>query len=48
MSYSKPEIVTLGSSVNLVQGTCKGSQTHPDTVILNHNDATPAAYEADE
>jgi len=47
MSYSKPEVATLGNSVELVQGQCKGS-SHTDLFISGNTQATVNAYEADE
>lgn len=48
MNYSKPEITSLASASQVIQGT-------PPMKSIGHNDsseplvlATPAAYEADE
>ncbi len=47
MSYQKPEVVVLDSPLRAIQGNCKGTQTNPDA-HFSANDATAAAYEADE
>jgi len=51
MSYSKPELVGLGTSVQEIQGSpiSKGVITYPETRSpTTEYDATIGAYEADE
>jgi hypothetical protein len=48
MSYIKPELVVLGSSMRLVQNhVCKTSD-HSDNPVPDSPIATATAYEADE
>ncbi len=46
MTYSKPEIVKLGSPLNAIQGTKKGMVPNLDSVDPQRT--TIGAYEADE
>jgi len=53
MSYGKPELVVLGTSVQVIQGSpnpqTKGVYTYPEIYSpTTEYDATIGAYEADE
>ena len=48
MTYNKPELVIVGSAVNIVQGVDKPPRTFRDNKIPHPLNATMGAYEADE
>ncbi len=49
MSYNKPELLTLASSIDAIQGTQKCLPHISETVNgQNRPESTPLAYEADE
>ena len=50
MTYTKPEVVAVASSIETIQTQAhtKGVPVHFDTVILNDPRPTSNAYEADE
>jgi len=49
MSYNKPELLTLASSIKAIQGTMKSLPHITETINgVNKPESTPLAYEADE
>ena len=52
MPYGKPELVILGASIQVIQGSpnpmSKGLYTYPEMRGQMEYDATISAYEADE
>jgi hypothetical protein len=49
MNYNKPEVVKLDSALGAIQGVDKQPPwMYRDNAPPHENDATPAAYEADE
>ena len=48
MTYNKPEVVKLNSTLNVIQGDAKVGETYRDNAFPHPNDATIFAYESDE
>jgi len=48
MKYEKPEVVTLSTASGAIRGSCSKNGQQQDGCVSSEQNATPAAYEADE